>query len=195
MAMQRQHADSAWRVLHAYFQDTPYFLTKHHLDTYDGFVERTLAETIRSMNPIDMVRDDGVTGKKYKVRIMVGERSVSMDRPTMVDPDGAVRPLYPNEARLKDLTYAANLYADVTASYWVDDEPVAGPDGEAAEVSIDNVHIGEMPIMLHSRMCLLRDMPPATLREMGECPDKPRRGHLLLARRARHRILLQGGRH
>ena len=160
----------AWRVLDAYFRDNPYFLTAHHLDSFDRFVDTVLSETVRSMNPIVMVRDDATSGKRYTVTVNVGERSVSMDRPTVVDPDGTVRPLYPNEARLKDLTYAANIYADVAVSYSVgdDDKDSAASD---TEERFDAVHIGALPLMLHSRLCLLRDMPPAVLREMGECPD------------------------
>jgi DNA-directed RNA polymerase II subunit RPB2 len=154
----------AWQAIDAFFRDTPYFLTAHHLESFDDFVDHTLTETIRSMNPISMVKEES-GGKKYSVELSVGGKAVYMDKPTVVDPDGTSRPLFPNEARLKDLTYASNVYADVAVQYRVNDELLGEP------VCFESVHIGMLPIMLHSRMCLLHGMPAPALREMGECPN------------------------
>lgn len=156
------HLDHAWSVLDAYFRDTPYFLTRHHLDSYDRFVEHDLAVFVRGMNPFKLVKD-GKDGARYDVTVNIGRERIWIDRPTVVDPDGSVRPLFPNEARLKDLTYGANLYADVEVEYSDGEKPIGLP------VRFESVHIGRVPVMLHSRACLLREMPMDALREMGEC--------------------------
>ena len=121
-----------------------------------------MAETIRSMNPYSMVKEEG--GKKFSVEVYVGKSGIYLDRPTIVDANGVARPLFPNEARLKDLTYAVNIYADVDVESCVN-------DGEVSVVHFERVHVGAVPLMLHSRACLLRDMPAAALREMGECQN------------------------
>jgi DNA-directed RNA polymerase II subunit RPB2 len=121
-----------------------------------------MADTIRSMNPYSMVKEEG--GKKFSVEVYVGRSGVYVDRPTIVDATGIARPLFPNEARLKDLTYAVNIYADVDVESSVN-------DGDVSVAHFERVHVGAVPLMLHSRACLLRDMPAAALREMGECPN------------------------
>ena len=164
--MESDATRAAWAALDAYFRDTPYFVSAHHLESFDRFAAEGIAEKIRSMNPIVMAapRDDA-TGKQHTVDVNLGERVVSLDRPTIVDPDGTSRPLFPNEARLRDLTYGANVYADVSIQYYENGEKLGEP------VTFDAPqHVGFVPVMLHSKLCLLRDMPPAALREMGECP-------------------------
>lgn len=161
-AGQDEWTRDAWRALDAFYRDTPYFLTSHHLDSYDTFLERSMAETIRSMNPYPMVKEED--GKKFSVEVYVGRNNVYVDRPTIVDADGSARPLFPNEARLKDLTYAVNIYADVEVESCVN-------DGEVKVARFDRVHVGAVPLMLHSRACLLHGMPAPALREMGECPN------------------------
>lgn len=155
------HLDHAWRALGACFRDVPYPLTRHHLDSFDRFVRVDMPSIIGSMNRLTVTKAEGTVD--VFLGGVDGDR-LHLDRPTIVDADGASRPLYPNEARLKDLTYAANLYADVVVRAH---EPSRDPP--TSERVFEAVHIGSMPIMLHSPMCVLRGMPPEVLREMGEC--------------------------
>ena len=159
------HASAAWVALDAYFRDTPYHVTAHHLDSYDHFVRHGIADAIRNMTAMDMIKDDPATGKRDALKVSMRLGALHLDKPTVADPDGTVRPLLPNEARLKDLTYASNLYADVLVDYAVDGKPL----GETRRFPAQR--IGVVPVMLHSCMCLLRGMPPDVLREMGECPN------------------------
>jgi DNA-directed RNA polymerase II subunit RPB2 len=161
-----EYQKRAWAALDAYFRDTKYFVTEHHLRSYDDFVDRGMAETIRSMNPLTLVQEDAETKKRHSVSLFIGSERLFVDRPTVVDAGGVARPLFPNEARLKDMTYAVNVYADVRIEYSVDGQPLGEP------VALEKpVLIGTVPIMLHSSKCLLRGMPPDVLREMGECPN------------------------
>ena len=157
-----QHIEDAWVALDAYFQGHPYHITQHHLSSYDYFVQHGLAEAIRSMTEMVMIKTDPQTGRQSKVVMKVGETGLYLDKPTVADPDGTIRPLLPNEARLKDMTYAANLYADIDVHYEADGKPLGVQRFEAQRV-------GQIPIMLHSSMCLLHGMPPEVLHEMGEC--------------------------
>jgi DNA-directed RNA polymerase II subunit RPB2 len=71
--------------------------------------------------------------------------------------------MYPNDARLGNLTYAANLYADVLIEYRKDGKVLNATE-------FPRMRIGSLPIMLHSSICILRGQAPQVLREMGECP-------------------------
>ena len=166
----------AWRALDTYFAADPYLLTRHHLDSYDRFLDRGIADVIRNMTPISLLKEDvappgGAGGGKKRtvlVEVLLGSREVRVDTPTIVgDDDGLARPLLPNEARLLDLTYATNVYVDVLAKYTVTSEGAT----TVRTVALPRpVCLGSVPLMLHSRHCLLRGLPPDALRAAGECP-------------------------
>ena len=78
-----------------------------------------------------------------------------------------VHPLTPNEARLRNITYAANLYVDVEHRLRYRDEAGEWTDWESQEVP--RVLICRIPLMLGSRYCLLADQAVETRAELGEC--------------------------
>ena len=52
---------------------------------------------------------------------------VYLSKPTTVEKDGTVTNMFPHEARLRNLTYAAPLYVDVTLNqYQVEKDTVVG---------------------------------------------------------------------
>jgi DNA-directed RNA polymerase II subunit RPB2 len=210
-------------ALDAFRRDTPYFLTRHHLDSFDHFARVRVPDIMRSIpwtivktgaavlpdagpapapapapapvpvdgagEPVDESEGEGKgkgkgkgsarrqdggeagakagDGKTTVITLHIGGRDGSrifLDRPTMLSDGGAQpRPLLPNEARLKGLTYASNLYADVVVEYAVDGKPLG-------ETTFPAHRLGLVPIMLHSSLCVLRDLPRAARVEAGECP-------------------------
>ena len=41
-----------WSIIDSYFKDTRYFVTKHHIDSYNIFIKDRLPKTLRQNNPI-----------------------------------------------------------------------------------------------------------------------------------------------
>ena len=78
-----------------------------------------------------------------------------------MDADVANRSYTPHECRLRDLTYAANIFVDV--------EYTRGKQ----IVKRKNVMIGRLPIMLRSSHCVLQGKNEAELARMRECPLDP----------------------
>ena len=62
------------RLLDQYFQTTPYPYTRHHLDSYNQFLESDLPTIIKSQNPLIVVKDliPGTSTYEYKVEIFIG---------------------------------------------------------------------------------------------------------------------------
>lgn len=82
---------------------------------------------------------------------------------------GETDALYPNQARLRNLTYAAPLYCEVTKA-----EITASKESNEEHVVRDDpimVFIGRVPIMLRSKYCLLEPAleSDVALNQMGEC--------------------------
>ena len=75
--------------------------------------------------------------------------------------------MMPNEARLRNLTYCAPLYVDITKTTWRPDET------QPHEESFDKQYIGKIPIMLRSEYCLLNGLSDRDLTELNECPLDP----------------------
>ena len=159
-----EHRDNGWYALDSAFKDDPYLLSRHQIDSFDRFISEGLPQTLRDTKTISMVRDLG-GGKQVTAEVFIGHSKVSVDVPVIESPP---RPMYPNDARLRDLTYGVNLYADIAVEYRSEDGQLIG----GAPVTFDQpACLGMLPLMVHSRYCALHGLSPDALREIGECPD------------------------
>ena len=139
-------------ALKAFFEEKG--LVRQHLDSYNDFVEHGLKEVIKGVGELEIDLPD----RPYK--IVFGD--VRVDRPCVRDIDTMeLRPIFPMEARLRDLTYAAPIYLEMTPV-------IDGKEGETEEV-----FIGFLPIMLKSKRCALYGLGPEELIELGEDPNDP----------------------
>ena len=156
-----------WEVIDNYFSTTPYFLTKHHLDSYNDFVSNKVLNTVKVLNNSFIVIKNE-NNIKNTINTYVGGlegKDIFINKPTIVE-NGEARLLYPNEARLRDMTYQSEVFANI---HVVIIQEVEGQNDKIYEKIFYNVKIGALPIMLHSKLCVLHDQPAEVLREMGEC--------------------------
>jgi DNA-directed RNA polymerase II subunit RPB2 len=166
-------------LIDRYFRTTAYPYTRHHIDSYDQFIQRDMINIIRTRNPVLMLKDryEGTNQYKYEVRIYIGGKEgseVEIGTPTVSLQNTAdVRLLFPNEARLRNLTYASTVYANILVEikYTYRDETgnLVTADISPPANSFENFPLFKMPIMLHSRYCLLHGKPQEFLRQAGEC--------------------------
>jgi DNA-directed RNA polymerase II subunit RPB2 len=176
MAQTERSMEIPRRLLDQYFQTTAYPYTRHHLDSYNQFLEHDLPIAIRSQNPLIVLKDliPGTSTYEYKVEIFIGGldgTSLRLGTPTLQHMGGEeVRLLFPNEARLRDLTYAAGLFADILVR--VTFASLKDPDGKPVvkEQLLPQFPLVDIPVMLHSKACLLNNKPTEFLQSVGECP-------------------------
>lgn len=154
-----------WNVLDEYFKSN-YFLTKHHLDSYNDFILHKLSNTIQVLNPFIIIKNQG--NITHEISVYIGGlegNDIFIDKPTIID-NGVQKIMYPNEARLKNMTYKTDLYVNILIKYNTT-EP--GKEDIIETRLFKNVKIGAIPIMLHSSLCVLNNQEKNVLREMGEC--------------------------
>lgn len=167
-----QYFVDTWDVLDNYFKSNPYFLTKHHLDSWNDFISNRVKNTIKVLNPFIIIKNQNALVHEIKVYIggTDGE-NVYINRPVVYE-NGHSRPLLPNEARLRDLTYQAELFADIIIEVVTKklSQSNQEPETSVESTSFARVKIGAIPIMLHSQLCCLSRQPFELLKEMGECP-------------------------
>src|SRR2546426_7916796 len=117
--------------------------------------------------------------------------TITLGLPVVKEANGATHPLNPMEARLRNLNYTAPIYLDFTViENGIEREP-------------ERVHIGNFPIMVKSKRCLLykenmetegeltSDEYKRKLIEMGEDPYDPG-GYFIIGGAERALISLQG---
>lgn len=169
----------ARHLLDTYFKTNAYPFTRHHIDSYDQFLSKDLGLIIKNENPILILKDRiGDTDfYKYKVEIFVGGQEGNELRigvPTLTLQGGKeTRLLFPNEARLRNLTYALTVYANILVKVTYTDEIIGGVP---REMQLDPVIFVDQPLfripaMLHSRYCVLHNKPKEFLEQAGECPQ------------------------
>lgn len=158
--------EDAWVVINSYFEAKG--LVRQQLDSFDEFVKNTIGELVETSDEIILVPENQhrpgakITPQDAKYVIKFGQVYLSM--PSMTEVDGITHPLFPNEARLRNLTYSGALYVDVTKhEHMGDDENVHG-------VTIPEVFIGKIPIMLRSQYCNLFKYSEKDFPSLGECP-------------------------
>lgn len=86
---------------------------------------------------------------------------ITVGKPEITEADGSKRDLYPLEARLRGLSYAAPVYLEVSVH-------INGIQREAF-----TTQIGNMPIMVKSKYCHLSKLNRDELVKKGEDADEP----------------------
>ncbi|MHC1631149.1 MAG: DNA-directed RNA polymerase subunit B'' [Methanotrichaceae archaeon] len=126
-------------------------LVHHHINSFNGFIDSGLQKVIDEAGIIE-TNIEGTYVKLGKIRV---------EKPMVTEADGSVEMLYPNDARLRNLSYAAPLRLEMTIV-----------QGETEKEPVEAM-IGMLPIMVMSKVCNLRDMSPDEMIACGEDPLDP----------------------
>ena len=162
-------------LLRTYFTTVDYPFVRHHIDSYDQFISQDLPAVIKANNPFLIVK--GLipeTGQyQYRVEVFVGgldSTEIEIGTPTLKLAE-ETRLLFPNEARLRGLSYAATVVANIHVKITIlpDGHPVGAPPPPPQIRVFPRIPLFQIPVMLHSRYCVLHGKPAAFLAEAGEC--------------------------
>ncbi len=123
------------------------------INSFNHFVEYGLQSIINEIGSIEMSPGEGSFKLKFG--------KVHIGKPIIKEADGSTRQIYPNEARIRNLTYAAPVFVEIT--------PIINGIQERPE----NVHIGNLPVMVRSKICSTYGLSKKELEEVGEDPDDP----------------------
>jgi DNA-directed RNA polymerase II subunit RPB2 len=175
------------KILNTFFKTQGYPYTRHSIDSYDQFVSQDLPAIIKDQNPLLLLHSPiGNTGfYTYKAEVFIGGLDGSrlyIGTPTISLQDSKeIRVLLPNEARLRNLTYSSAVQADIVIRITYSTANPGGRGVTQREVlmdpAADSTQYGylakfplfKLPIMLHSKYCILHDKPAAFIKEAGEC--------------------------
>ncbi|OQR95634.1 DNA-directed RNA polymerase II [Thraustotheca clavata] len=162
--------EDAWAVISAYFEEKG--LVRQQLDSFDEFIQNTMQELIDDSRAIRITPEAQYTPGQKRVGDTIYQISfnqIYLSKPQTTESDGSTSLLFPHEARLRNLTYAAPLYVDVTCEkYQAGTVPVEEQDPYERE-DIPREFIGSVPIMLRSQFCVLSNKTDREITELKEC--------------------------
>ncbi|CAJ0581347.1 unnamed protein product, partial [Mesorhabditis spiculigera] len=160
-----QWQEACWVVISAYFDEKG--LVRQQLDSFDEFIQMNVQKIVEDAPAVELQTEsqhfsgDIENPKKFSLSF----DQIYLSKPTHWEKDGAPTPLMPNEARLRNLTYASPLYVDITKRIT--------QDGVTTETKNEKAFLGKIPIMLRSSYCMLSNMSDRDLTELNECPLDP----------------------
>ncbi len=140
----------AKELLSAYFRENS--LVKQHLESYNKFVEEGIRHVIARVGVIQ----PSVEGFELHFG------AVRLERPMIVEADGSRRPIFPSECRLRNLTYAAPVFLEIIPVF-----------NGVEKKTYSEVFIGEIPVMVCSKLCHLNGMTDEERISAGEDPADP----------------------
>jgi DNA-directed RNA polymerase subunit B len=153
-------------LIDAFFRERS--IVNHHIASFDDFLPTIDNPNSRMQRIVDNLRsspeddrrgiikldEDRTEGDVIEIRIgrkrdergridLEAKPTITLGLPVVKEANGATHPLTPMEARLRNLNYTAPIYLDFTViENGIEREP-------------ERVHIGNLPIMVKSKRCLL----------------------------------------
>jgi DNA-directed RNA polymerase II subunit RPB2 len=166
-----KYIETPWSLIESYFKDQHLSqLVRHQLESYNDFVTYQIQKTIDMFNPVQICSENDFDKEsgKYNLEIYITFENFHLYRPQIHENNGASKLMFPQEARLRNFTYASMMTIDLNVKYIVR----TGSNLENAQTfykNIPGIHIGKLPIMLKSAVCVLKQYQHIDENTSGEC--------------------------
>ena len=178
---------NVWDVIDTYFRDEPYYKSQHQVDSFNEFIfskDNGIQNIIKRENPFIIHQGDkggNNVSFKYEIYFYFGEtlqedpessdygepieniENIYISTPTLYD-NKSSKYMYPNDARLNNYTYRSSIFCNIGIKYKLLDTD------KIIVKNFPKINIGFIPIMVHSKLCLLNSLDSVKLSELGECP-------------------------
>jgi|Transcript_83791 DNA-directed RNA polymerase II subunit RPB2 len=166
----KMNQEDSWAVIDSFFAEKG--LVFQQLGSFDRFIVYELQRVVEAQTPIETIpqsqynpEEKVETNKVYVWNF----GQVTLTKPTQMDPQSDVpRQMTPREARLRNLSYVANVYMNITQTVYEQKED--GSRVQIDEKKMPRVEFMKCPIMLRSEYCWLNGADDKQLVEFGECP-------------------------
>jgi DNA-directed RNA polymerase II subunit RPB2 len=168
------YIEEPWTIIGSYFEGKHLEqLVRHQIESYNDMINVQLKRTVDMFNPVKIASDQDYdkTTRKHRLEIEVTFTNLYLSRPQIHENTGATKILFPQEARLRNFTYASMMTVDMNVKYIVRG---SGTDSEQQVTThhkvFPKIQIGKMPIMLKSCICVLTQHKHLDHNITGECP-------------------------
>ena len=112
----------SWKLIDKYFNENPNNLVSHHLESYNDFFENGINRIFRENNPVRFIErkdEEEKDGNRNECMLYLGGKDGSkiyFGKPIIYD-DNSAHYMYPNDARLRNMTYGTTIHYDVEVDF------------------------------------------------------------------------------
>ena len=161
-------------IIDKYFNDNANVFVQHHLNSYNSFFKDGIKDVLRETNPIKIMKLQDPRTNKFQLRcnLFLGGKTgdkLYYGKPIIYD-ENKEHFMYPNEARLRNMTYGITIHYDVEVDFYIhNDKDTDDDDIPTYSMTIPKIFLGRFPIMLMSDLCILKGLNSSLRFELGEC--------------------------
>ena len=164
-------SELSWKIIETYFKGQHLGrCIRHQLESYNDFTRTQIQKTIEMFNPVTIhsEQDFDPDSQKYKLELIITFTNFHIYRPQIHENNGATKIMYPQEARMRNFTYASAMTLDL-------DIKIIHRSGENLQQcethykKLSKIHIGKLPIMVKSAICVLTQNSHLNADITGEC--------------------------
>ncbi|MEM3113360.1 MAG: DNA-directed RNA polymerase subunit B'' [Candidatus Pacearchaeota archaeon] len=134
-------------ILKKYLKDNS--LVESNLTSFNNFIEHRMQEIVDEIS--ESIENDDIEIKLGKLKI---------GRPNVIEADGSTSLITPAEARLRNLTYSAPLFLEISIK-------------QEGQIENQEVEIGRIPVMVKSKACNIYGMSKEDLEKNYVDPQDP----------------------
>jgi len=165
------YIEEPWTIIESYFKDHHLErLVRHQIESYNNFVGHQIIKTIEMFNTVHIKSEndyDAASGK-YALEIFITFENFHIYRPQIHENNGAIKLMFPQEARLRNFTYASAMTIDINIKYVIR-EGQNLDNTKTLYKTLPKIHIGKLPIMLKSSICVLNQYSYVESNHTDEC--------------------------
>ena len=113
--------DFIWRIINSHFNDNPQSLVAHHIESYNDFYASGIQQIFKEKNPVSISSkyDESINDYRYQCLLYFGGKDGSriyFGKPVIHDQNNA-HYMIPNEARMRNMTYAMTIHYDIEIEF------------------------------------------------------------------------------
>ncbi|PXY71249.1 DNA-directed RNA polymerase subunit B [Candidatus Parvarchaeota archaeon] len=124
-------------------------LVESNILSFNNFINNRIQEILEDINK-------NITSDEFDIKF----GKVRFGKPEIVEADGSINIITPTESRLRNLTYSAPIFVELSITF--------GEQSDSAEVEI-----GKIPVIVRSDACTTKDMTKEELIENHLDPSDP----------------------
>ena len=163
-------SDLIWKIIDEYFKHDKYTLVSHQLESFNDFFTNGIKNIFNEKNPIKIIKKENskTNDYDYVCKMFLGGKNgdkLYYGKPIINDGENDNQFLYPNMARLKNMTYGITIHYDVDVYFKIKIEDKI----YEKSFTLPKIYLGRFPIMLHSNLCILKGLDSEVAYNMGEC--------------------------
>jgi DNA-directed RNA polymerase II subunit RPB2 len=166
------YLEEPYQIIESYFEGKHLDrLVRHQIESYNNFVNYQVQHTIDMFNPVKIHSENDFIPEtnQYILECLINFDNFKLYPPQIHENNGATKIMLPQEAKLRNFTYASTMTVDINIDYVIRNNENMD-NIRVIKKTLPKINIGKMPIMLKSSICVLNQNNNFTNSQLtGEC--------------------------